>query len=460
MHRQDAKIHANPAIPCLAPVVGPMKHLLLRVKPLLVLLLLATPFRTQEGVAWSEKPHLAITKAAIKLLPAWQRNILGGECAKLCGRYCLIPDQVYTDKENAKFASMESRPGEVYLLNLHLPAQQPQNLETLRYFMAHAVGALKASKTADAARFMGTVGHMLEDYGSPAHTVPGDNMFTMLQQFLPPPEHMKGKLLHGPIESGEFEVVVNGYQPRLLGTTVDESAWRLLHRVHEAIINARSTTIPIIRGLYADDAKAVLAGQMKAATMDAKVVADAFYTILCLGAGKFDAGERESLRTVGIGAFFPLEAVNLYFPQTEFSGSPNWGHARSGVLLEGGAKETPLKLRLEQDGARVEKVFANGVSVCMGKSLTYPVPVGVYRRFTVLAGLHPQLGAKGCVAFTIKGDGRQLASATVNGNEPAHLFDCDLAGVAQFQLAVASRGGDPKSNYAIWAEPTLVKKQP
>src|SRR5208282_3672642 len=101
------------------------------------------------------------------------------------------------------------------------------------------------------------------------------------------------------------------------------AAWRLLHRAHEAIINARSTTIPIIQALYANDAKAVVAGQMKAATMDAKVVADAFYTILCLGTGKFDAGERESLRTVDIAAFFPLEAVNLYFPQSEFSSSPS-----------------------------------------------------------------------------------------------------------------------------------------
>jgi hypothetical protein len=86
------------------------------------------------------------------------------------------------------------------------------------------------------------------------------------------------------------------------------------------------------------------------------------------------------------------------------------------------------------------------------------VPVGVYQRFTVLAGLHPELGAKGRVAFTIKGDNKQLASATINGDEPAHLFDCDLTGVTQLQLVVTSRALHAKSNYAIWAEPTLVKK--
>ena len=45
------------------------------------------------------------------------------------------------DKENTKFAMMDSRPGETYLLNLHLPApQQLENLETLHYFMGKAVG--------------------------------------------------------------------------------------------------------------------------------------------------------------------------------------------------------------------------------------------------------------------------------------------------------------------------------
>ncbi len=437
-----------------------MKRLHLNMKRCLLLLLLAQGFIPREGRGWCERPHQAITKAAIQALPAWQQNILGGEGAKLVSGYCLIPDRVFSDKENAKFARMDSRPGEVYLLNLHLPAQQPENLETLRCFLSKAVGAHRAGKISDAARFMGTICHMLEDYGSPAHTVPGDNMFTLLQQFLPPPDRMKGKLLHGPIEDGELAVVIQGYRPRLLGTTVDEAAWRLLHRAHEAIVNARSTTIPIIQALYAGDARAVVSGQMKAATMDAKVVADAFYTVLSLGAEKFDAGERESLCTVGIAAFFPLQAVNLYFPQSEFFSSPYWGHARRGVVLEGGTKEVPIKLRVEKDGGVAEREFIDGISVGMGKSLTYQVPVGVYQRFTVLAGLHPELGAKGRVAMTIKGDGRQLASLTLDGGQPARALDCDIAGVKQIQLVAISRGSNAKSNYAIWAEPMLLKKRP
>jgi len=428
-----------------------------RARAHIALVLVTLALVPSDAIAWGE-PHLAITKGALDALPPWQKEILAEELVPLAKRYCLIPDQVYTDKTNAPFAMMDSRPRDVYLLNLHLPAQQPENLETLRYFMTKAVGALKAGKTGDAARFMGTICHMLEDYGSPAHTVPGDNMFTLLQQFLPAPAHMKGKLLHGPIENGALAVTIKGYQPRLLGIGVDEAAWRLLHRVHEGIINARSTTIPIIQALYANDAKAVTAAQMKAATMDARIVADALYTILCLGAEKFEAGERESLRAVGIASYFPLEAVNLYFPQSEFSGSPNWGYSRSGVVLEGGTNEVPIRLQVAKDGGVVEQEFADGLRAVMGKSLTYPVPVGVYQRFTVRAGLHPTLGVKGRVEFKIKVDDKLIASAIVNGGEPAHAFDCDLIGVARLQLIVTARGADAKSSYAIWAVPMLSKR--
>ena len=117
---------------------------------------------------------------------------MGPELKALGDSYCMIPDNVFSDKENAKYAKMESKPGEVYLKILHLPTQQPEYLEVMRYFMGKAVESAKARDMAAAARYIGTVCHQLEDYGSPSHTVPGDNMFTLLQQFIPPTDLMKG----------------------------------------------------------------------------------------------------------------------------------------------------------------------------------------------------------------------------------------------------------------------------
>ena len=401
---------------------------------------------------WGE-PHHAITRAALDVLPAWQREALGGELTQIGDSYCMIPDNVFTDKENAKYAKMESAPNEVYLKILHLPTQQPEYLEVMRYFMEKAVAALREGRMGDAARYMGTVCHQIEDYGSPAHTVPGDNMFTLMQQFLPPSDAMKGQLMHGPIENGDFKVSIEGYKPQLLGTTVNEAAWRLMHRVHEEIINARSTTVPIIQALYREEKESVVKHQMRAAVMDAQVVADAVYTILCLGMQKFAAEEQTMLKEVQIGSFFPLEATSLYYPQSQFFSAPNWGHARSGVISAGGKEDIPLKLCVGSSNQE----FKNGISAGMGKPLTFLLPKDVYARFTVLAGLHPELGAKGRVEFTISGDGKVLTTVILNGTDPAKLLECDVTGVAELQLALTSRGVDAKSNYAIWAEPTLVK---
>ncbi len=411
--------------------------------------------------AWGT-PHIAITKAAIQTLPPAHKKLLAGELVKLGDDYCLIPDHVYSDKENARFAKMESKPDVLYLLNLHLPAQQEENLETLRYFMGKAVEALRVGKVGEAARFMGTVCHQLEDYGSPAHTVPGDNMFTLLQQFLPPSEGMKGQLLHSPIESGDLVVSIPDYQAKLLGVTVEEAAWRLLHRVNEGILNARSTTIPIIQALYAEDAKAVKKWQLKAATMDAQIVADALYTILSIGSGKIVQEDRRDLQKIQISGHLPLEAESLYYPQSQFFSKPNWGCPQSGLILAQGKQVTPLSLRIEDAGAMKVKAFAKGISAGMGKSLTFLLPKGVYQNFRVWAGLHPDLGKQGRVEFAIIGDGKTLVSVTVDGSEPARLMQCKVDGLKQIELKLSAPRADgikvdAKNNYAIWAEPTLLK---
>jgi hypothetical protein len=423
-------------------------------KPVLVLLICCAPLLAG---AWGE-PHKAITQAALAALPADEQALLGAELAPLGSSYCLIPDRVYEGKEVARYAMMDSHPGITYLVSLHLPAQQPENYAILRFFMGKAVAAFQAGNLGDAARYAGTVAHVLEDWSCPAHVVPGDNMFTLFQQFLPPPDAMRNKLLHGPVEAGKFAVTIGDFKPTLLGATVDEAAFNLLQRLNAATILARAQTIPIIQALYAGDTNAVTIAQLKAATRGATVVADALHTILCLGAQQVDAGALAHLNTVDLAQCWPLEATNLFFSQQTFFSKPCWGHAYMGGVLEGGSNAVPIKLRVEENGGVVVKEFASGIGTGTRSSLTYLVPAGVYRHFTVFAGLHPELGAKGGVEFAIFGDDKKLASVALIGDQPAHRFDCDLAGVTNLQLVATGKSGDPKANYAIWAEPRLVKR--
>ena len=295
----------------------------MRSSPWLAIFLIMPPLF---AFGWRQ-PHQAITRASLETLPAWQKQLLGKELKVLGDEYCMIPDKVYADKANAGFAAMDSPPQEVYLQVLHLPTVQTEYLEVITFFMNKAVLALQQGRTADAARFMGTICHQIEDYGSPSHTMPRDNQFTLLQQFLPPSDGVKDKLMHGPVENGEFTLSLPDYQPNLLGVSVNEAAWRLMHRVHEGIINARSTTIPILQALYEDDTTKVTKHQMRAAITNAQIVADAMFTILCLGAQKLP----QMPASVLIDTFWPLEAEKLHYPQTQFFQLPLLGVSACGI---------------------------------------------------------------------------------------------------------------------------------
>ncbi len=411
------------------------------------------------GSAWGwGGPHVSITEAATATLSTDQKELLGKECALLCSRYCLIPDTVHKDKELAKYAMMPERTNSVYLVNLHLPGSQIENYDILRYFLEKAVAALKTGAVTEAACYAGTLVHALEDWGCPAHSVPGDNMFTMFKQFLPPPESYKYTLLHGPVENGTLNVKVDGYQPKLLGTTMDEAAFNLLQRVNGATINARAQVVPIIQALYAGDSNAVTAAQMRAAMLDVEVVADALHTLLCLGLQKFDPGSVEKIKRVDLSSLIPLEATNLAMPQSSFFGRPNWGYSQSNVILRDGTNAVPLKLRIDENGKIMEKQFNKGIGTGTRSVLSYMIPEGVFQRFEVFAGLHSELGVQGNVLFEIMGNGKSLAKSSKSGCEkPASLMIVQLTGITNLQLVASSGGGDGKGNFAVWAAPCLVK---
>lgn len=401
-------------------------------------------------------PHGTVTQAALKTLPPWQQEALGDELRPLGSLYCIIPDLVYTRKDLAPFASMDSRPGVLYLVTLHLPAAPAESYEYLRYFLGRAVSALQTNNVGDAARYAGTLSHFLEDWSCPAHSVPNDNMFTLFKQFLPPPEAYRLTPLHGPVENGSFPVDIGGYRPALLGTTPDEAAFNLLRRAQEGTVFARGQVIPIIQALYAGDTNACNAAQQKAAVFGARLVADALYTVVCLGRSKIEPSEAASLQSADLSAFAPLEAPSLYMPQTSFFSKPYWGCAARGAILTGKGETVPLRLNVP--GEPTARTFSAGIGTGTRSSLSYLIPPGVYTRFTAWAGLHADLGSAGQVTFEVSGNGRSLARlGPVSGNAAALPVDVPLDGVTNLLLTVTSAGGDGSGNFAVWGEPCLVK---
>lgn len=409
--------------------------------------------RTECAHGWGA-PHAAITRAALDALPESLRAQFGDDWAQLASLHCLIPDRVHADKEIARYAMMDSRPGVVYLVNLHLPATQHENFEVLQYFMAKGVEAMRSGDFKDAARYAGTLAHVLEDWSCPAHSIPGDNMFTLFKQLLPPPDSWRHTLLHGPVENGSLDVRIVGRKPMRLGQSVDEAAFLILQRAHEGIIAARGKVIPIIQGLYSGDSNKVTVAQTEAATFGAGLVADALHTLFALGA---EADGDRPPAPMDLSSCMPLEATNLAFPQSAFFSRPYWGHAERGVILRGGTNAVPLRLVVEEGGVAKEKEFAAGMGTGTRSALSYFIPRGVYDQFSVLVGLQAGLGASGDVQFSVMGNGAEIGAARITGSQPARRLTCGIANVTNLQLVATSAGGNGKGNYAVWAEPTLSK---
>lgn len=422
-----------------------------------LLLAIGLTFALASGaVAWGIG-HRSITEGALAVLPQWEKNLLGEELALLGQQHCFIPDEVYTKKEVQKYAMMDSKPGQVYLVELHLPPAPAEQYELLRYFMGKAVEQFRAGRADEGARYLGTLVHALEDWGCPAHSVPDDNMFTLMKQFVPPTEEYRFVPMHGPMENAAFTVDLGDYRPQLLGTSLDEAAFNLLDRVQQSTIHARAHVVPIMQALYAGDEAASAAAQQQAGQFDAAVVADAVHTALSIACERFDDDAVAALRQVDLSGRAPLEAPNLAMPQSAFFSKPYWGYPTRGVSLRDGKSPVPIRLKIA-DGARAEAPMAEAMAVGTRATLTYLVPPGVYDRLEVWAGLHAELGTAGDVLFEIKAsDGTTLAQARVRGDEPAQRLTAPLCGQTSVQLVTTAGSADATSNYAVWGRPRLVK---
>ena len=209
-----------------------------------VLLITCTPSRL---LAWGAM-HGEITRGALDVLPAWQQELLADQRSALISVYCLIPDLAQAEANKKEFGALVVLPnGELFS---HLPYKtRDKNAYQIKYYFDRVVETVRANDLNQAARWAGCLLHFLEDSGSPAHTMPGDNQMGLMKDLLPTPEAFQNRPLHGLIEEGKLSINIAGYQPQLLGTTSEEAIMNLIERYNTMVRNARSQVIPILQGV-------------------------------------------------------------------------------------------------------------------------------------------------------------------------------------------------------------------
>ncbi len=408
--------------------------------------------------AWGPM-HAAITEGALQALPAWEQELFAAQRAKLIEFDCMIPDLARAAANRKTIGRFVILPnGDVFT---HEPHSREHNAAQMLHYVAKSVESIRANDLDEASRYAGCLLHFLEDCGSPAHSIPGDNQHGLMKDLLVVPEAFRDVPLHGLIEGGSLKIDLAGYRPQLLGTTPEEAVSNLVERLNAEIRNARAQLIPILQGVFKNAQDEIDRGRLRAATMDAEVAADALHTIISIGMGKFDPDEKARLETVDVSALTPLEVISQsYFPQHSYFSNPYFGYpVRDGIMEEGKTKQ-PLVLNLVEGGATERRQFERGMGLGTSSRLTYVLPPKVYDRFECYVGLHASLGKDGLMSFRIFADGEAVFdSGVMTGGDPARKVSLPVWRVSQLSIETQSRDAKPGTNYGVIGAPILRKAQ-
>jgi hypothetical protein len=434
----------------------PIRRLLGAASLALTLLVVCAPSRV---LAWGAM-HGSITQSALSVLPAWQQEYFGDQKSPLINLYCMIPDLAQAPaykKDYSRFVVLPN--GDLFC---HLPFKTRDKVAyQIKYYVEKTIRAMQGTDVKEAAHWAGCLLHYLEDSGSPAHTMPSDNQMGLIKDLLPVPDAFRHLPLHSPIEEGKLFISLAGYRPQLLGTSPEEVVSHLMERYNAMVRNARAQIIPILQGTFRGVQEEVAAGQMRAATMDAQVVADALYSMLCIAKDRFEAEEVAKLERIDLSSLTPNEVIcQSYFPQHTYFSDPYFGPPLKNGILDAEKKHHTLVLNVakEAGGAVAAYEVKQGLGLGTGCKLTYALPNNVYDQFDCLVGLHATLGKEGKVAFKVLADGKQIfESVVISGETPAQKVNLPIWGVKELVILTEGRSKVRGHSFAILAEPTLNK---
>ncbi|MCI0458939.1 MAG: carboxypeptidase regulatory-like domain-containing protein [Gemmataceae bacterium] len=213
--------------------------------------------------AWG--PHTEITAAALAVLPERDRlrRYLGADFDRLARDYCWMADW--------KEAVRPDHYADDYLLfpgmTTHLSHMLPEVRRTFAPYFRRALQAIRTESPHNAARWVGSLLHFVQDSGSPPHTTGiGGELHSKMERWV-----------------DESQITLAGYVPRLLGKTADEALRGLEERMERLIDFSKARAIKL-RPLVEKLTKRVNQPlELECALEVARVSADVVHTLFTLG---------------------------------------------------------------------------------------------------------------------------------------------------------------------------------
>jgi len=335
--------------------------------------------------------HCRSGEIAFASLPAWQRRIWRNQ-AEAIPTYCTIPDQAFHDPiGKGPWTRYVDLPN-----NRRVPHGPTDDDWTLcfmmgnynrdlhRYWMTHYVKRIMVCAARgnheSAAKYAGTLAHFIQDSAVPGHNT---NNYLLADLFKPP----KGQYwnIHKIFDDDRVpDSFLKKAHPRLLGESVAEIVFHLEGEYERMIRHSRSRTQAIIGATYEGrrrKARRMLAECMNIAT---EIVTSVWYTALCVAYDKIPKQKVKALHNAPLLAV-PPDVYASQYPYLTYE--PNIACPREG-------RAVPIRLK----GAKAND---SAFSVSGTSATIYQLPKGVYKKFSVLLGVHQSGKPSGPARFRI-----------------------------------------------------------
>lgn len=327
--------------------------------------------------------------------------------------------------------------------------RQVERIGLYRCMLERIVHSLQERNFTAFIKHAGCLSHAMGDAVQPAHITPDPNNF-LLSQMLPVPEdpQLLDFHYHTSVEAvtGTCGTLA---EPKLLGVSIEEAAWRLSVDVLLAIRHCRRYIIPTVEALFAHDtgrAEQLAAGPV---TVAAQLTLDALFSAILIAEKR-------------VGKLPPVD-LRLIPPAAE-----RHDLVYGGAILDGNKKMPPNNVPVTPGALRVggKIVHLPGLGVLPHSGMQFDrscymswiLPAGVFRHFTALAGLHAEIGTGGAVAFSVLLDGKTVwNSGRMTAEMEAWNVEIPLGEATELTLRTddANEGKSFWNNNAYWGRPQL-----
>ncbi|MBQ6470941.1 MAG: hypothetical protein IJJ33_03075 [Victivallales bacterium] len=343
-----------------------------------------------------------------------------------------------------------------------------KSLYALRYFMKKTTERIRKRDVAEAARFSGSLAHMIQDCSTPGHVM---NNITLNHLF--PARGGKLVPLHSTIDFWPLPPCGVKPKPALLGRSVEEAAFLLNETLLRNAEAMSGDIVPLCQAIQRGQKKAVDRIMRKWNGESVRLTASAWHTVFSLAHRRIPAEQQRRFSALDLTRLPMVHEISPKFDRRKFIASgipfydciyPECDPARSRLSTDRIPFEPAVNTSYDGNGTAIPSALLSGGKRVGGHSIaagsygvaSFRVPGKLYSEFDVLAGVHPDSESAAEVTFAVwcpEADNPLLAIGKASKEADALHFRVRLPRQCH-TLCLLSAGGNSRLS-VVWLNPTL-----